>query len=60
MSDKIPKKKTFKEYTVNIKSVGTRIGWGGKSIILNNGLPQSTLKALFVHGVKSITKNIKK
>jgi hypothetical protein len=60
MADKKPKEKTFKEYTVNIKSVGTGINWGGKPVILNNGLPQSTLKALFNHGIKSIKKNIKK
>ena len=59
MSDKEPKKKTFKEYTVNVKSVGTGINWRGKHIILNNGLPQSILKELFTHGLRSITKNIK-
>ena len=53
-------KKTFKEYTVNIKSVGTAISFGGKAVILNNGLPQTTLKALFTLGIKAITKNVKK
>ncbi len=52
-------KKEFKEYTVNVKSVGSRIGFKGKSVILNNGLPQSTLKAMYALGMKSITKNVK-
>ncbi len=59
MSDKEPKKKTFKEYTVNRKSVGSGINWKGSPLVLNNGLPQSTLKAMFAHGIRSITKNIK-
>ena len=46
------KKKEVKEYTVNVKSVGSAINWKGKPTILNNGLPQSTLKAMFVHGLK--------
>ena len=49
-------KKEAKEYTVNVKSVGSRIAWKGKSIILNNGLPQTTLKAMFAMGIKSIKK----
>ena len=53
------KKKTFKEYTVNVKSVGTRIGFDGESIILNNGIPQTKLKAMYGKGIKAITKNIK-
>ena len=53
------KKKELKEYIVNVSSVGSTIGWNGKAIILNNGLPQSTLKAMHVHGLRSITKNIK-
>ena len=53
------KKKEVKEYVVKITSVGSAINWKGKPTILNNGLPQSTLKAMFVHGLKSITKNDK-
>jgi hypothetical protein len=53
------KKKELKEYIVNVSSVGSTIGWNGKAIILNNGLPQSTLKAMHAHGLRSITKNIK-
>ena len=53
------KKKTFKEYTVNVKSVGSAINWKGTPTILNNGLPQSTLKAMHALGMRSITKNIK-
>ena len=54
------KKKEAKEYTVNVKSVGSAINWKGNHTVLNNGLPQSTLKAMHVLGIKSITKNIKK
>lgn len=53
------KKKEIKEYVVKITSVGSTIGWKGKAIILHNGLPQSTLKALHAHGLRSITKNAK-
>lgn len=53
------KTKEVKEYTVNVKSVGTSINWKGKPTILNNGLPQSMLKAMFVHGLRSITKKAK-
>ena len=59
MSDKEPKKKTFKEYTVNVKSVGVGMSWKGEAIILSNGLTQKVLKELFTHGLKSIIKNIK-
>ena len=59
MAEKKPKKEA-KEYTVNIKSVGSRIAWKGKSVILNNGLPQSTLKAMFIMGIRSITKKLSK
>jgi|6_EtaG_2_1085325.scaffolds.fasta_scaffold269727_2 hypothetical protein len=59
MSDKEPKKKTFKEYTVNEKSIGAAMSWKGDAIILSNGLTQKTLKELFTHGLRSITKNIK-
>ena len=52
-------KKEFKEYTVNLKSIGTRIAWKGENLILNNGLPQTKLKAMFTMGMKSITKNVK-
>lgn len=54
------KAKEFKEYTVKLTSVGSSINWKGKPTILNNGLPQSTLKAMFAHGLRSITKNVKK
>jgi len=57
MADK--KEKEVKEYTVNKKSVGTLINWKGKQTILNNGLPQTTLKALHAHGLRSITKKAK-
>ena len=60
MSDKEPKKKTFKEYTVNEKSIGVAMSWKGDAIILSNGLTQKVLKGLFDHGLKSITKNVKK
>ena len=53
------KKKEIKEYVVKITSGGSTIGWKGKAIILHNGLPQSTLKALHAHGLRSITKNAK-
>lgn len=52
-------KKKFKEYTVNVSSVGTQIGWDGESIVLNNGLPQTKLKAMHGKGIKAITKNVK-
>ena len=57
MTDK--KVKEVKEYTVNIKSVGTQLSFKGKVIKLNNGLPQSTLKALFNMGLRSFKKNNK-
>lgn len=57
MSDK--KTKEVKEYTVLKTSVGSAINWKGKPVILNNGLPQSTLKAMHAHGLKSIVKNTK-
>ena len=53
------KVKEVKEYTVKTTSVGTAINFKGEKIILNNGLPQKTLKALFNHGLKSIVKNEK-
>jgi hypothetical protein len=53
------KKKEVKEYTVKKTSVGTALNFKGEKIILNNGLPQKTLKALFNHGLKSIVKNEK-
>jgi len=53
------KKKEVKEYVVKLTSVGSAINWKGKHVILNNGLPQSTLKALHTHGLRSITKNTK-
>ena len=53
------KAKEVKEYVVNVKSVGTAINWKGKPTILNNGLPQSMLKAMHAHGLKSIVKNAK-
>jgi hypothetical protein len=53
------KEKKVKEYTVLKTSVGTLITWKGKPTILNNGLPQSTLKALHAHGIKSIVKTSK-
>ena len=53
------KAKEVKEYTVKVKSVGTQLSFKGKTLILNNGLPQSTLKALHAHGLKCIIKNAK-
>ena len=53
------KKKEVKEYIVNIKSVGSQLSYKGKPLILNNGLPQSTLKALHDKGMRSITKKDK-
>ena len=43
MADK--KEKEFKEYVVNVKSVGSQLSYKGKPVILNNGLSQSILKA---------------
>ena len=57
MRDK--KKKEVKEYKVLKTSVGSAINWKGKPTILNNGLPQSMLKAMHAHGLKSIVKNAK-
>ena len=57
MADK--KEKEVKEYTVNLKSIGTQLSYKGKSIKLNNGLPQSTLKAMYTDGLKCITKKAK-
>jgi hypothetical protein len=54
MADK--KEKEVKEYTVKKTSVGTSINYKGKPTILNNGLPQSTLKAFFNMGLKAIVK----
>ena len=53
------KAKEVKEYTVKVKSVGTQLSFKGKTLILNNGLPQSTLKAFFNMGMKCITKKAK-
>ena len=53
------KAKEVKEYTVKKTSVGTSISYKGKPTILNNGLPQSTLKALFNMGLRSIVKAVK-
>jgi hypothetical protein len=50
------KKKEVKEYTVKKTSVGSALNFKGEKIILNNGLPQKTLKALFNHGLKAIVK----
>jgi hypothetical protein len=57
MADK--KEKEFKEYVVNVKSVGSQLSYKGKPVILNNGLSQSILKALFNMGMRSITKKVK-
>ena len=57
MADK--KEKEVKEYAVLKTSVGTSINFKGKPTILNNGLPQSTLKAFFNMGMKCITKKAK-
>ena len=51
--------KKIKEFTVLKSSVGTGLVFKGKQIILNNGLPQSTLKALHGSGIKAIVKAIK-
>ena len=53
------KKKEVKEYSVVRKSIGTSLVWKGKKVILNNGLPQSTLKAMFTFGFKAIVKAVK-
>ncbi len=53
------KKKEVKEYTVLKTSVGTSINFKGEPTILNNGLPQTTLKALHKMGLKAIVKNDK-
>ena len=55
MSDKKTKKEV-KEFTVLKTSVGTAINFKGEHVILNNGLPQSTLKALYAMGIRSIVK----
>jgi hypothetical protein len=57
MADK--KEKEVKEYTVNVNSIGTQLSYKGKALKLNNGLPQSTLKAFFNMGMKCITKKAK-
>ncbi len=57
MSEK--KAKEVKDYTVLKTSIGTSISFKGKPIILNNGLPQSTLKALHAQGLKCIIKKAK-
>jgi len=51
--------KEAKEYTVLRTSVGTSISFKGSTVILNNGLPQSTLKALHAMGMKAIVKAVK-
>jgi hypothetical protein len=48
--------KEVKDYTVLRKSIGSALVFKGKRIILNNGLPQSTLKALYALGMKAILK----
>jgi hypothetical protein len=53
------KTKEVKEYTVVKTSVGTSVNYKGKSVILNNGLPQSTLKALYASGMLAIVKKAK-
>ena len=59
MAKKVKEEKEVKEYTVNRKSIGTALVWKGKKVILNNGLPQTTLKAMSVMGIKAIVKNAK-
>lgn len=51
--------KKEKEYTVNLKSVGTQLSYNGKIYKLNNGIPQTTLKAMYADGMKCITKKAK-
>ena len=51
--------KEVKDYTVLRKSIGSALVFKGERIILNNGLPQSTLKALHATGMKAIIKNDK-
>jgi hypothetical protein len=53
------KTKEVKEYTVVKTSVGTSVNYKGKPVILNNGLPQSTLKALHTSGMLAIVKKAK-
>ena len=50
------KKKEVKDYTVLRKSIGSALVFKGERIILNNGLKQSTLKALYALGMKAILK----
>jgi hypothetical protein len=50
------KEKEAKEYTVKRSSIGTALVFKGKKVILNNGLPQTTLKAMFTFGFKAILK----
>jgi len=49
------KKKEVKEFKVLKKSVGTAINWKGEKLILNNGLAQKVLKAMFNAGLKAVT-----
>ena len=56
MAKKVKEEKEVKEYSVVRKSIGTSLVWKGKKVILNNGLPQSTLKAMFSFGFKAILK----
>ena len=51
--------KKDKEFTVLRSSIGTGFVFKGKQIILNNGLPQSTLKALHALEIKAIVKKSK-
>ena len=53
------KAKEAKEYTVLRGSIGSAINYKGKHTVLNNGLPQSTLKALHALGMKAIVKKAK-
>jgi len=48
-------KKEVKEFKVLKKSVGSSTTFKGEYIVLNNGLPQKTLKALFNAGFKCVT-----
>lgn len=59
MAEKAKKEKEAKEYSVARKSIGTSLVWKGKKVILNNGLPQSTLKGMFSFGFKAILKATK-
>jgi hypothetical protein len=51
--------KKVKDYTVAKKSIGSALVWKGKKVLLNNGLPQTTLKAMHAFGLKAIIKNAK-